>query len=141
MINEWEQKLVDALRSNKYTQAKGVLRKNGGHCCLGVACDVIDPNGWTTTKEEYYHYIFNDAPHCAYLPPEIARLLNWFSIDGCLSIANREGGLITLVGLNDKDLNFDQIADVIAAGLILRKDENTITDLANGKITQLTDEY
>ena len=33
---------VEALRSGKYKQAKGVLHKvGGGYCCLGVLCDVL----------------------------------------------------------------------------------------------------
>lgn len=31
---------IKALRSGKYKQASGHLRKNGGFCCLGVLCDL-----------------------------------------------------------------------------------------------------
>lgn len=34
---EW----IAALRSGKYKQAKGTLRRDGGFCCLGVLCDVM----------------------------------------------------------------------------------------------------
>ena len=38
---------VEALRSGKYQQIKGVLRQplaNGyGHCCLGVLCEITRP--------------------------------------------------------------------------------------------------
>ena len=31
---------VEALRSGKYQQAKGSLRRGDAMCCLGVACDL-----------------------------------------------------------------------------------------------------
>jgi hypothetical protein len=43
---------IKALLSGKYKQAKGQLRKLDsrdnvkGYCCLGVACDIINPKGW-----------------------------------------------------------------------------------------------
>jgi hypothetical protein len=40
---------IEALRSNKYTQARRVLRTPGDtpcFCCLGVACDLHDPSKW-----------------------------------------------------------------------------------------------
>lgn len=33
-------KLVKALRSGKYKQARGKLRRANAFCCLGVACDI-----------------------------------------------------------------------------------------------------
>ena len=39
-------KWIEALRSGKYDQATGKLRNTSGFCCLGVLCDVIDPEGW-----------------------------------------------------------------------------------------------
>jgi hypothetical protein len=35
-----------ALRSGKYKQAQGRLRRGDSFCCLGVACDVYDPSKW-----------------------------------------------------------------------------------------------
>jgi len=38
---------VAALRSDEYEQGRGGLRDSeGGHCCIGVLADLIDPNGW-----------------------------------------------------------------------------------------------
>ena len=34
-------KWIAALKSGKYTQGQGCLRKNGKYCCLGVAADVL----------------------------------------------------------------------------------------------------
>lgn len=44
---ELRQKWIDALKSGRYKQGKSALKnKHGGYCCLGVACDIVDPNGW-----------------------------------------------------------------------------------------------
>ena len=37
---------IKALRSGEYTQTKHYLRNKGGFCCLGVLCDLIDPDDW-----------------------------------------------------------------------------------------------
>lgn len=52
MDPELKAKWVAALRSGEYKQTGGHLRYcdlNGnpkGYCCLGVLCDVMDPEGW-----------------------------------------------------------------------------------------------
>lgn len=44
---EW----AEALESGKYKQTKGQLRVQDRLCCLGVACDLYDPEHW---KTDYY---------------------------------------------------------------------------------------
>jgi hypothetical protein len=45
---EIKQKWLEALRSGKYEQGRRVLRSaDDKYCCLGVLCDLIDPNAWT----------------------------------------------------------------------------------------------
>lgn len=46
MSPEFARKWADALRSGRYAQATGTLRNPDGFCCLGVACDLIDPEAW-----------------------------------------------------------------------------------------------
>lgn len=41
-INAW----TTALRSGDYAQGTGALQKQGKFCCLGVICDVLDPEMW-----------------------------------------------------------------------------------------------
>lgn len=43
---EFLKKWTAELRSGNRKQAKGYLRTAEGFCCLGVACDLIDPDGW-----------------------------------------------------------------------------------------------
>lgn len=37
---------VAALRSGKYRQGQDRLRSESGFCCLGVLCDIKNPEGW-----------------------------------------------------------------------------------------------
>jgi len=44
---EW----IDALRSGDYEQGVGTLNRDGKFCCIGVLCDLIDPDGWTNVRD------------------------------------------------------------------------------------------
>lgn len=47
MTPELKAKWLEALRSGKYIQGKHALRTlENGFCCMGVACDLIDPQKW-----------------------------------------------------------------------------------------------
>lgn len=47
MNPEIKAKWLEALRSGKYEQGKGVLRDaENRFCCLGVLCDLISPDSW-----------------------------------------------------------------------------------------------
>ena len=41
---EW----LERLRSGEYEQIQGRLRSDDGYCCMGVLCEIIDPNKWQT---------------------------------------------------------------------------------------------
>jgi hypothetical protein len=41
-MNDNMRKVLVALRSGEYKQAKGTLQNTGGFCCLGVMCDVYE---------------------------------------------------------------------------------------------------
>jgi hypothetical protein len=59
---------VKALRSGTYQQGTGRLRPTETtYCCLGVLCDVVDPNSWdlppvTNTFDAFLHRGFGGAP-------------------------------------------------------------------------------
>ena len=46
---------IDALRSGLYARATGFLRTDEGFCCLGVACDLIDPERWKRKGQEWVY--------------------------------------------------------------------------------------
>jgi hypothetical protein len=43
---EFKARWVEALKSGAYTQCYSVLREGNRFCAIGVACDLMDPNGW-----------------------------------------------------------------------------------------------
>jgi hypothetical protein len=62
---EFKAKWLKALRSGRYKQATGILRRRqDGHpayCCLGVACNLINPNVWRKQDNDYNEYDWGDT--------------------------------------------------------------------------------
>jgi len=46
MHQEIKAKWLEALRSGRYEQGKNELCFDNQFCCLGVLCDIVDPQGW-----------------------------------------------------------------------------------------------
>ena len=68
MNPELKAKWVEALRSGKYTQARGALhRKDGSYCCLGVLCSLkgMSDAAMTNNRSVYpaYALVGPDAAH------------------------------------------------------------------------------
>lgn len=119
-LNEAEKKLVAALRSGDYKQSKQRLRDKDGFCCLGVACDI---SGISTWDEDAY--LGNDRK----LPDAVMFELEWADNSALTDIPLFDKDRVrlgaryyyyNLATLNDDGLTFDQIADVIEAGLVRR---------------------
>lgn len=54
MNPEIKKKWLKALRSGEYKQGRNLLRSNTDHyCCLGVLCDILNPNGWEKSGDSY----------------------------------------------------------------------------------------
>lgn len=113
-------KWVAALRSGEFKQCKNALTHyqigsdNYSYCCLGVACEVF---GIPKKKEADGEIWFTGKhPHRIDLPVEIKDLLglrtNQGHFHGTVYIDDipRSG---CLTGLNDSDISFEKIADVI----------------------------
>lgn len=125
---------LTALRSGEYKQGKFALRDSeGGYCCLGVLCDVIDPNGWD--DGDLWHAPARmltdsggDDENVAYsghlIPEAIAESLLGLDDNG----SPNQNGILdftartpdgyddtpqALSSLNDYGFTFAQIADVI----------------------------
>ena len=123
MLNEMEQKLVAALRSGKYTQTDGQLRKSdtNQYCCLGVACDISGLGQWDDKDADVFVTTEDDDRYTseAVLPPKVLKALGWSSDSGILTVKGRDSLPPTLTELNDEyGVTFAQIADLIAAGLV-----------------------
>ncbi len=113
-----------ALRSGKYKQTVGRLnRDNLEFCCLGIACEValadgvdLDVSSKTVDSEPRGLEIsYND--HTGSLPDAVAE---WLGIDsdGGLVFEDMNDKRLSLAVLNDGGMTFDQIADIIDAGLV-----------------------
>lgn len=108
MKKDVAEKWVAALRSGEYKQGRGTLRKELSlgtttrHCCLGVLCEVVDP-------ENVLHWHNHNE-----LTRSIKALTGMRREDGALT--TRLEGHDTLVDVNDiLELPFPQIADYIEA--------------------------
>lgn len=118
-------KWVTALRSGRYQQTSGQLRDERGYCCLGVLCDVIDPNQWDSDGEHYHGAKTSlpsqvveiaDVPDCDPdvlvtcticngVEDEDEQVCSWCGGDGHTTY--------TLADLNDDGRPFEEIASVI----------------------------
>jgi hypothetical protein len=105
MDKDLKAKWIAALRSGKYEQGREYLRKDDSYCCLGVLCDLVDPNGWVYDSEFYSFHFNSDHDVDQWLPSSLPEK---YGID-------RESDL---VDLNDtKQYDFNQIADWIEVSL------------------------
>lgn len=115
-------KLVGALRSGEYEQAKGRLKTEDGYCCLGVLCDIYrtenaDQNGrWVETdyrEESSYQFVVGQYVSGGVLP---APVMQWAGMETNNGGFNPNGeGTFTdaLSSRNDRDWSFTNIADFI----------------------------
>ncbi|HWG97181.1 MAG TPA: hypothetical protein VN647_08875 [Nitrospira sp.] len=88
---------VRALRSGKYQQGKGRLRKGDSYCCLGVACELAK------RKRVIKRFVGNRSN----LPQKVKKWLGLRSEEGAYDF----GYLTTDNDIWDK--TFAQIADII----------------------------
>ena len=103
---EHRQEWVAALRSGNYKQTQGILRRDDGYCCLGVACEISGLAEWKEVSgdsETFYIYLDkNDR-----LPSEVS---SYYGIRRYYGDYEREKSL-TLA--NDRGDSFDDIANII----------------------------
>ena len=107
------QNLVDALRSGKYKQTFGRLRKNDCYCVMGVACNVSQVVNWVNchsgVMSEFYRY-----DDCAATLPRSVLKYYGFNIDRSIIPVMKDGKEKSIASLNDSDeLPFSELADLI----------------------------
>lgn len=103
MDAEIKGKWMEALRSGSYKQGMKLLRpENDRWCCLGVLCNLINPQDWV--QNEYGDYSWKTEQE----------LLPWQTNDSVGISANDEG---ILSDMNDDGKTFLEIADYIEANL------------------------
>lgn len=116
MNEELKQKWLKALRGREYKQTKRALRTLDGFCCLGVLCDVIDPNKWSPNPSDSikYNYDFGlgtleSSVVCQNVHKELGSALG----DLKDTIEYKGGYFACLTELNDAGMSFEEIADII----------------------------
>jgi hypothetical protein len=101
---------VAALRSGEYKQTKGHLKQDGGHCCLGVLCDLYAKQSgiqsWTS----------DDFGHADDKELAGERVLAWSGLRHQVYVDIGEDRALLHIH-NDKERTFDEIADAIEAQL------------------------
>lgn len=98
---EW----VEALRSGKWRQAKGVLKNGDSFCCLGVACEISGLGEWKVPEEEDREKYLGAA---TVLPEEV---MDFFSFKD--EFGSHENLDSSLTRDNDSGKSFSEIADII----------------------------
>lgn len=116
MKPEIKARWVAALRSGKYEQAYGALRRNVGFCCLGVLCDVASEDQigkWEPSHMEvqrvqkiYQFNCHNKQSSDGLLPGPV---MEWAGLSCPSPVVEAS----TLVGHNDEGESFSEIADLI----------------------------
>lgn len=101
---------VEALRSGKYQQGQGCLKKDLSdgttrYCCIGVACEIFGIEQSKSVIDNAYYF---GAYNRAYAPEQLKKLLYMDTIGS----TNRS----YLTALNDRGVSFERIADMIEAG-------------------------
>jgi hypothetical protein len=97
MNAEIKERWVAALRGGLYPQTSGSLRDNFGYCCLGVLCDIVDPEKW-----EQYGTSFGYENHTAFPPIGLRQDV------GLDARVEREAA-----SMNDNGSSFPEIADFL----------------------------
>lgn len=96
MLNQW----IAALRSGKYKQGRGYLRKGDYYCCLGVFCDVIGLKSRYAPDREFDRVYEYDGETTT-LPEKVKLLFDELNVD-------------KLIGMNDCGQTFEEIATELA---------------------------
>lgn len=106
-LGAFKARWIAALRSGRYQQGEHVLRsEDNKFCCLGVACNLIDPSAWDSQVT---------------VSPGDDRGLKWKGLlpwmaDEMLAAKLRMApeDVLTLANMNDASHDFDSIANYIA---------------------------
>lgn len=103
MNTDLKARWVAALRSGKYKQGKSALQTwDGKFCCLGVLCDLIDPEGWELRSTFCALYNYKTDTRTGFLPDSLG-----------LAIGLGEEFQSRLSQLNDGNETFEKIARII----------------------------
>ncbi|CAB4140973.1 hypothetical protein UFOVP401_47 [uncultured Caudovirales phage] len=122
MNREIKKRWVAALRSGKYRQGSGHLRKDGCYCALGVLCDLFVQDrehegvSWDTTFDEYYFVRYEKDQATYYYEFLNPAVMKWAGVrheNPAFWMESAEE-YFTVSDLNDdQTLSFEEIATII----------------------------
>jgi hypothetical protein len=111
MKDDVKKKWVAALRSGKYKQGCGALRRNDEYCCLGVLCDVYRKETGKRWVRQKGHEEFAIHQSTGGLP---TRVREWAGLDQARIDLDWDGKNESVVLLNDVyRVPFEKLADAI----------------------------
>ena len=113
-----KQRWIEALRSGKYLQDRGVLRsvRTDGFCCLGVLCALyIQDHSDVQWEQDIEGRCYSISGETGALPSTV---MNWAGLTEAnpdVKVADDEEDEYgsSLAGLNDMGRSFEKIAQVI----------------------------
>lgn len=122
---EFKARWVAALRSGEYQQGMEWLKDYKGHfCCLGVACDLDDPNTWKRYFDDEYctKYDSTGFPSRDDLPGDVYSVLNtkvnFYTKLGGNTVTHKHIKIMShLACMNDDGHSFKEIAKWIEENL------------------------
>lgn len=115
-------KWLEALRSGRYQQGRAILRSpDNNFCCLGVLCDIIDPEKWDKTQlNGAIHPGLADVWGVGYCYPDIQLMYN-INSDVSETLNSLDDGRKSVMGIvssmNDMGRSFAEIATWIEENL------------------------
>ena len=102
MKPEIKKRWLEALRSGKYTQARGYMKQDGSHCCLGVLSDLYAKEQGILITDLYHNGAGGiGATACVH-----DAVTKWAGLKD-------EGALSQFASMNDNGSSFEEIAAVI----------------------------
>ena len=112
---------AEELRSGKYRQAFTQLSKDGGYCCLGVACRLFreeTQNGeWVPSPRGGWAFsVTQDGVRSIateVLPGQVREYFGLTTIAGHIDEPQNPENIFSLASLNDQKVSFAKIAQVI----------------------------
>ena len=123
MKTEIKQKWLNALRSGKYTQGNGALRKQveaddgsyGGDqfCCLGVLCDIVEPKKWKKLPDGWGEREWSNGNTTEPAAYPRNSLMKELGLNKPVSRSSEDTIAQKLAFMNDEGKTFEQIANWI----------------------------
>lgn len=106
-------KWIEALRSGKYKQGKGYLKRNDEYCCLGVACEILGATQEKRPSEPGVTWFSLNGTSMFILPNGIRNLLGLSTGIGDFNITDFDLVSNSLALMNDAGSSFDEISNMI----------------------------